>query len=51
MWWCGSVHLQASQIFAKRVIKLWNRLHREVVNASSLSVFKRHLDNTLNNMI
>ena len=36
--------------FTTRVAKHWNRLPREVVNAPSLSVFKRHLDNALNNM-
>lgn len=35
----------------KRVAKHWNRLSGEVVNAPSLSVFKRHLDNALNKMI
>ncbi|KAK4826838.1 hypothetical protein QYF61_011646 [Mycteria americana] len=37
--------------FTKRVVKPWNRLPREVVNAPSVSVFKRHLDNALNNML
>ncbi|KAK4807129.1 hypothetical protein QYF61_018470 [Mycteria americana] len=37
--------------FTKRVVKHWNRLPREVVDAPSLSVFKRHLDNALNNML
>ncbi|KAK4824025.1 hypothetical protein QYF61_009616 [Mycteria americana] len=37
--------------FTERLVKHWNRLPREVVDAPSLSVFKRHLDNALNNML
>ncbi|KFQ94121.1 hypothetical protein Y956_10309, partial [Nipponia nippon] len=37
--------------FTNRVVRHWNRLPREVVDAPSLSVFKRHLDNALNNML
>ncbi|KFZ48634.1 hypothetical protein N338_03741, partial [Podiceps cristatus] len=37
--------------FTKRVVRHWNRLPREVVDAPSLSVFKRHLQNALNNML
>ncbi|KAK4828438.1 hypothetical protein QYF61_026595 [Mycteria americana] len=37
--------------FTERVVKHWNRLPREVVDAPCLSVFKRHLDNALNNML
>ena len=37
--------------FTERVVKHWNRLPREVVDAPSLSVFKRHLDNALNNIL
>ena len=37
--------------FSKKVVKHWNRLPREVVNAPCLSVFKRLLDNALNNML
>ncbi|KAK4826418.1 hypothetical protein QYF61_008951 [Mycteria americana] len=37
--------------FIERVVKQRNRLPREVVDAPSLSVFKRHLDNALNNML
>ena len=39
------------RFFTERVVKPWNRLPREVVDAPSLSVFKRHLDNALNNML
>jgi len=34
-----------------RVVKHWKRLPREVVNAPSLSVLKRHLEKALNNML
>jgi len=37
--------------FTEWVIKHWNSLSREVVDAPSLSVYKRHLDNALNNML
>ncbi|KFV45934.1 hypothetical protein N341_01272, partial [Tyto alba] len=37
--------------YTKRVVKHWNRLPREVVDAPSLSVFKRNLENALNNML
>lgn len=34
--------------FTNRVVKHWNSLTREVVNAPSLSMFTRHLDNIFN---
>jgi len=37
--------------FTERVVAHWNRLPAEEVNAPSLSVFKRYLDNTLNNLL
>jgi len=37
--------------FTEGVVRHWNRLPREVVDALSLSVFKRHLDNAFNNML
>jgi len=36
--------------FIERVVKPWNRLPREVVNAPSLLVVKRHWDNALNSV-
>ena len=37
--------------FTERVVKPWDGLPREVVDAPSLSAFKRHLDNALSNML
>ncbi|KAK4816623.1 hypothetical protein QYF61_019322 [Mycteria americana] len=40
-----------THFFTERVVKHWNRLPREVVDAPSLPVFKRHLDNALNTIL
>ena len=37
--------------FTERVVKHWNGLPREVVDAPSLSVFKRRVDNALSSML
>ncbi|KFV19229.1 hypothetical protein N340_02641, partial [Tauraco erythrolophus] len=37
--------------FMMRVVKHWNRLPREVVDASSLKMFKVRLDGALSNLI
>jgi len=37
--------------FTERVVKHWNRLSRELVDAPSLSLLKRYLDNALNNVL
>ncbi|KFQ09476.1 hypothetical protein N330_08893, partial [Leptosomus discolor] len=39
------------KFFTMRVVKHWNRLPREVVNALSLETFKARLDGALSNMI
>ena len=38
-------------LFSERVVKHCNRLPAEVVDAPSLTVFKRYLDNALINML
>ncbi|KFW72328.1 hypothetical protein AS28_00707, partial [Pygoscelis adeliae] len=39
------------KFFTLRVVKLWNRLPREVVDAPSLETFKVRLDGALSNLI
>ena len=38
-------------VFTERVVRPWNRLPGQAVDAPSLSVFQRHLDNALNTML
>ncbi|KFQ56683.1 hypothetical protein N333_10341, partial [Nestor notabilis] len=39
------------KFFTVRVVRHWNRLPEEEVNASSLAVFKARLDRALGNMV
>ncbi|KFP15975.1 hypothetical protein Z169_02179, partial [Egretta garzetta] len=39
------------KFFTMRVVKHWNRLPREVVEAPSLEAFKARLDGALTNLI
>ncbi|KFP12791.1 hypothetical protein Z169_07671, partial [Egretta garzetta] len=39
------------KFFTTRVVKYWNRLPREVVEAPSLAAFKARLDGALSNLI
>ncbi|KFV19180.1 hypothetical protein N340_13652, partial [Tauraco erythrolophus] len=39
------------KFFSTRVVRLWNRLPREVVDAPSLEVFKARLDGALSSLV
>ncbi|KFW73136.1 hypothetical protein AS28_09494, partial [Pygoscelis adeliae] len=39
------------KFFTIRVVRHWNRLPREVVDAPSLEVFKARLDGALSNLV
>ncbi|KFW62889.1 hypothetical protein AS28_02565, partial [Pygoscelis adeliae] len=39
------------KFFTMRVVRHWNRLPREVVDAPSLEVFKARLDKALSNLV
>jgi len=39
------------EFFTTRVLRHWNRLSREAVDAPSLEVFKAMLDGTLSNLV
>lgn len=39
------------KLFTLRVLKYWNKLPREPVDAASLEMFKHRLDGTLRNLV
>jgi len=39
------------KFFAVRVVRHWNRLSREVVNSTSLEVFKARLEGDLSSLV
>ncbi|KFV01118.1 hypothetical protein N340_12782, partial [Tauraco erythrolophus] len=39
------------KFFTQRVVRHWNRLPREVIDAPSLEVFKARLDGALGNLV
>ena len=39
------------KFFTRRVVRCWNRLPREAVDALSLEVFKARLDGVLGNLV
>jgi len=48
----GSFRLHIrKKFFTMRVVKHWNRLPREVVDAPSLETFKTRLDRALSNLV
>ena len=48
----GRVRLDIKgKFYTKRVVRYWNRLPREAVNAPSLEVFKARLDGALGSLV
>ncbi|KFW11828.1 hypothetical protein N326_05236, partial [Eurypyga helias] len=39
------------QFFTEKVMKYWNRLPKEAVDAPSLAIFKARLDESLSNLV
>ena len=50
-WKKGRIRLDVRKFFTVRLVKHYNRLPREVVDAPSLEVFKARLDGALSNLV
>jgi len=48
---CAELLYCCLTFFTVRVVKHWNRLPREAVDAPSLAVFKARLDEALSNLV
>ena len=47
----GVLHQDSGKFFTERVVRCWNRLPRELVDAPSLEVFRAGLDGALGSLV
>jgi len=47
----GVLHQDSGKFFTERVVRCWNRLPRELVDAPSLGVFRAGLDGALGSLV
>ena len=51
MFFTGVLHQDSGKFFTERVVRCWNRLPRELVDAPSLEVFRAGLDGALGSLV